>query len=147
MQWLLALLAAGAGVLNTIQTGNNTMLGKSLGQPYWAMVVVFSVALCASLLVALLSGHRFPSGTTWAQVPWWGWIGGIFGTTYILSMLLFASRLGAATFMGVTVTAATITSLLMDHFGLLGFAVHAAGIGRIAGGVLMFAGLALIAAF
>ena len=49
--------------------------------------------------------------------------------------------------MGVTVTAAVITSLIMDHFGLLGFEVKPAGMGRIAGGALMVAGLGLIAKF
>jgi transporter family-2 protein len=147
MQWLLVLFAVGTGVLNTIQTGNNTTLNKALGQPYWSLVIVFSVALGTALVMAVVSGQKPPAGGALAQVPWWGFIGGIFGAVYILSMLLMADKLGAAVFMGVTVTAAAITSLLMDHFGLLGFQVHEAGLGRIAGGILMVAGLALIAAF
>jgi bacterial/archaeal transporter family-2 protein len=147
MQWLLVVLAMVTGVLNTIQTGNNTTLNKALGQPYWSLVTVFAVALCTSLVIALASGQRPPQGSALAQVPWWGFIGGIFGAVYILSMLLMAEKLGAAVFMGLTVTAATITSLVMDHFGLLGFQVHEAGLGRIAGGLLMMAGLGLIAAF
>lgn len=67
--------------------------------------------------------------------------------TYILSMLLIADRLGAAVFMGLTVTAATVTSLIMDHFGLMGFEMHKAGIDRMIGGALMVAGIALIAIF
>ena len=49
--------------------------------------------------------------------------------------------------MGVTVTVAIVTSLVMDHFGLLGFEIHKAGLARIAGGILMVAGIGLIAAF
>jgi transporter family-2 protein len=147
MPWLLFAFAAVVGVLNTVQAGNNTTLNKALGQPYWALVMVFGVALCTALVIALASGQKPPSGGALAQVPWWGFIGGIFGAVYILSMLLMAERLGAAVFMGVTVSAAVVTSLVMDHFGLLGFQVHEAGIGRMAGGVLMVAGLALIAAF
>jgi transporter family-2 protein len=98
-------------------------------------------------VIALASGQKPPTGGALAQVPWWGFIGGIFGAVYILSMLLMAERLGAAVFMGVTVSAAVVTSLVMDHFGLLGFQVHEAGLGRMAGGVLMVVGLALIAAF
>ena len=35
----------------------------------------------------------------------------------------------------------------MDHFGLVGFKEHAAGLGRIAGVALMIGGLALINLF
>lgn len=56
-------------------------------------------------------------------------------------------KIGAAPFIGLTVTAAVITSLVMDHFGLLGFKVHAASVGRVVGACLMLAGLALVARF
>ena len=48
------------------------------------------------------------------------------GGTYVLAMILLADRLGAALFTGLTVTAAIITSLLLDHDGWLGFARHMA---------------------
>ena len=40
-----------------------------------------------------------------------------------------------------------LRKLLLDHFGLMGFSVHPAGWGRITGGLLMIAGVALIARF
>ena len=147
MSWLLVPLVIAAGILNTIQSGSNATLNKTLHQPVWAVVVVFAVALTTSIAAAVISGQRLPSAAEIVEAPWWAWIGGIFGACYILSMMLAADRLGAAVFMGVTVTTAVVTSLVMDHFGLLGFEVHRAGIGRIAGGVLMVAGLALIARF
>lgn len=56
------------------------------------------------------------------------------------------SELGAGLFVGLIVTSSTVTSLLLDHFGWLGFAVHPTGFGRIAGALLMVAGVSLIAA-
>ncbi len=147
MKAALILLVVVTGVLNTVQSGSNAMLNKTLERPLWAVVVVFSVALTTSLVVAIVSGQRLPNPDDIALVPWWAWCGGILGATYILSMVLAADVLGAAVFMGLTVTMAVITSLAMDHFGLLGFEVRQAGIGRIVGGVLMVAGLALIARF
>ena len=38
------------------------------------------------------------------------------------------------------VTASTIASLVLDHWGLMGFEVHKAGIGRIVGALLMARG-------
>jgi transporter family-2 protein len=136
-----------AGVLNTIQSGSNATLNKTLGRPLWAVVLVFAVALATALVVAVVSGQRLPSRADVASLPWWAWIGGMLGTVYIISMMLSADKLGAAVFMGLTVTMAVATSLVMDHFGLMGFERHPAHLGRIGGGLLMVAGLALIARF
>lgn len=147
MKWLLIGLIAATGILNTVQTGSNTTLNKSLGSPTWSVVAVFTAGLITSVIVAVLSGQRFPSGTTLQAAPWWAWIGGVMGVSYVLTMMFAAERVGAAVFMGTAVTLAVITSIVMDHFGWMGFEVHRAGIGRILGGSLMVAGLALIAKF
>ena len=136
-----------ADFLNTIQAGSNASLNKSLQQPVWSAAVVFSVALAATLVTALVTGQKLPTAASVAQCPWWAWVGGILGAVYILSMVTSADKVGAAVFTGVTVTVAVITSLAMDHFGLMGFEMHKANILRIIGGVLMVCGLALIARF
>jgi transporter family-2 protein len=131
MQWGLLAFALIAGVLNTVQTGANTQLNKALGAPALALAV-------------LVTGARWQDAG-WSQVPWRGWIGGVLGASYILANLLVADKVGAALFMGVTVTAAVVTSLVMDHFGLLGFEVKPAGAGRLFGGAMMIGGLLFIA--
>jgi transporter family-2 protein len=146
MQWLLIGFVACTGVLNTIQAGSNTTLNKVLGAPFWAASVVFTVALTATVTAGFVSGQRL-SGDTLGQVPWWGWIGGLFGALYIIAMMMTANKVGAAVFMAVTVTAAIVTSLTMDHFGLMGFEVRRAGIGRLMGAVAMICGLGLIARY
>lgn len=77
----------------------------------------------------------------------WAWLGGLCGGVYVLAVIFIADKVGAAVFTGLAVTAAIVTSVLLDHFGLVGFQVHAAGIGRIVGAVLMVAGLSLVCAF
>ena len=143
MQWLLIAFAGVTGVLNTVQAGSNTTLNKALGAPIWSAAAVFLVALTTTVTAALIGGQRFPS-VTLQQVPWWAWIGGVFGALYIVAMMIVAKQVGAAVFMAVTVTAAILTSLTMDHFGLMGFDVRAAGLGRIAGAVAIVGGLCLI---
>jgi transporter family-2 protein len=61
--------------------------------------------------------------------------------------LTLVHKVGAGTFMGLTVTAALIMSLLVDHFGWLRVVPHPLSLGRIVGGVLMVGGVALITAF
>ena len=61
--------------------------------------------------------------------------------------LTIAQRLGSGLFTGATVTAALLTSVLLDHFGLIGFKQHPASPARLAGCGIMIAGLWLIARF
>src|SRR6185437_9563435 len=49
--------------------------------------------------------------------------------------------------LGLTVTAAIVTSLMLDHFGLVGLPRHPPGACRILGAALMMSGLGLIATF
>ena len=79
--------------------------------------------------------------------PWWAWTGGLLATVFILAQLFAAEQLGSAAFMTITVTAAVGMSLLLDHFGLVGFKEHPLGRGWAAGAVLIFAGLGLIARY
>ena len=148
MQWLLYGLAVFAGVLNAVQPGCNTVLKKGLELPFVAGITVAAVTFTSLLLAGLLFGQiSWPSSERVAQVPWWGWVGGAFGAVYVMSMLLVAERVGAALFLGLTVTTAIVTSLVLDHFGWVGFKEHPVSVWRALGGLLMIAGLGLIAKF
>ena len=151
MKWLVIPLVALAGALNIVQSGANAQLAKSLGQPWWAAVTVYAVGLiatCAGLAVASLFGvAAWPGMDKLATVPWWAWVGGLLGATYVMAILFFADQLGAAIFTGVTLAAAIATSLALDHYGLVGFKEHAFNLGRGIGAVLMIAGVGLIALF
>ena len=147
MNWLLYGFAIAAGILNTIQSGANVTLSKTLEQPVASLFVVTLMSAATYVVASFFIGFGLPTMDRVAAVPWWGWIGGVFGGIYVLSMVFVAGKVGAAAFMGLTVTSALVTSLVLDHFGWLGFDVHAAGIARIAGGALMVGGLVLVCLF
>jgi|SRR5436190_21176590 len=87
----------------------------------------------------------WPSLPTLAGTPWWAWAGGALGAVYAVAAVLLARELGAATLMSLVVTGQLICSVVLDHFGWVGFTEHAAGMGRIVGCLLMLAGFFLIA--
>lgn len=147
MSFLLVPLALLAGVLNTVQSGANATLAKGLGQPIAAALAVTLGNVAVYMVAALFVGLRWPDPGKAAQLPWWAWTGGVCGAAYVLAVLFFAEKLGAAVFTGCTVTAAILTSVALDHFGLVGFKEHAAGLWRLVGCALMIGGLALISAF
>ena len=138
---------AAAGVLTAVQSGANAQLVRSLERP-WVVAVVVSLVTAACFLAALLVVRQpFPEVGRVAAAPWWAWTGGVCGALYVTGTLFFAQRLGASAFTGITVTAGIVASLVLDHYGLIGFEQHAARTGRILGGLLMVAGVALVALF
>jgi transporter family-2 protein len=79
-----------------------------------------------------------------ASLPSWSWMGGLFGAFYVAVSIIAAPKLGAANLVGVTVAAQLVTSLLLDHYGMVGFAQHSINLWRIVGALLLAAGAVLI---
>ena len=146
MPFLLFFAALAAGTANPFQSGLNAELNKRLASPLWTTIFVYLSGLAGILLVQLFFRHPLPSGKT-AQVPWWAWLGGFVSIVSTIIGLSVAQRLGSGVFTGASLTAALVTSVLLDHFGLVGFKEHPASLARIAGCGLMIAGLWLIARF
>jgi len=80
-------------------------------------------------------------------MPWWAVVGGLVGAVQVYAGLMLVNKVGAGSFVGFTVTAALIISLLIDHFGWFRMQPHSLNAGRIFGGVLLVGGVSLIAKF
>lgn len=144
--WL-CLLAALAGILNPVQSGANAQLARVTGNPFAVVMISLSISLAFTLAVGLFVRAPAPVISQLTKAPWWAWAGGFCGAVFLASQPLAAPRLGAAVYIGITVTASLIASVALDHFGLLGFQQHVAGVGRVLGAALMIAGVTLIARF
>lgn len=146
--WYLYGLALLAGVANAIEPGQNATLAKATGQPMLAGIFCFALAMVCLLgamgVVRLWNPSTAEEAT---PVPWWAWPGGILGALVVLAQLYVSEQIGAAPFLGCVITAGVVGSIALDHYGLVGFERHPAGRWRIAGGVLMLVGVALVAAF
>lgn len=136
-----------AGALISVQAGSNTQLKKALGDPIPAAVVNYIVGAAGILAYSIATRVSVPSTEQAAQAPWWSWIGGLFGLAYGLAVVVLGNRLGAATLMALVVAGQLVCSVVLDHYGWMGFDVRAATFGRIGGCVLMVAGMALVAMF
>ncbi|GEO98537.1 DMT family transporter [Methylobacterium haplocladii] len=135
-----------AGVANAVQAGQNGALSKGLAQSLTAGLIVAAGTMTCILAAGLLSGRlAWPTYQQAAEMPWWAWFGGLMGGGIILVQFVAARQVGAAPFLGLLVTAGVLTSIVLDHFGWIGFEQHPAGIWRILGGLLMVVGVALVA--
>jgi bacterial/archaeal transporter family-2 protein len=118
-----------AGIATAIEPGQNAGLAKSLARPLLAGVVSLVVSILTIGAAMLVTGqYGVPAMDRLAQVPWWAWLGGLMSAGLTMAQLYISKRIGAATFLGLIVTAGVVTSILLDHFGLVGFKVHEAGL-------------------
>ncbi len=151
MRFFAILFVIALGAMTTIEAGGAAQLKRSLHDPWWAGLA-FGIAALLGLLACLaaavlFSGVETPTVQDVAATPWWAWTAGLIAAGYAVSMLLFAGGLGSALFTGLTVTAALLASVLLDHMGWVGFKEHPASLLRLLGTALMVGGLALVALF
>lgn len=147
MQWLIFLLAAAAGGANPAQAGANSQLKKSLDLPVWSTVWVYLSGLLGLLVIQLFARELLPNAEKLERVPWWAWAGGLLSIASTISGVLFAQKLGSGVFTGITLTASLATSVLLDHFGLMGFQPHPASTMRLVGCGLLITGIWFVAKF
>ena len=145
---LLYALTLLAGVANAFQAGTNSTLAKTLHQPFLAALLLVGVSALGLVAAGLISGRlALPTAAAFRDVPWWGWIGGLLSAILLASQLFVAEAIGASPFLGIIVVSGTVTSLLIDNYGWVGFKPHELNMWRIAGGALMSVGVLLVALF
>ncbi len=148
MTWLLAAFAVLAGISNPLQSGSNSALLKGIGAPVVAAFVVYAIGtVCLLACIPFLGLSVRDAAGRLSGVPWWAFIGGICNALFLMATLLVTKRLGSATFTTLVVVSAVLTSLALDNYGLLGFAVRVATWPRLLGGALAACGVVLIALF
>ena len=147
MAALYFLFAFVAGAMLPFQAGINAQLARWLHSPIRASFVSFLVGTIVLFVLSVVVWRPLPSGSRLAGAPWWVWIGGLLGAFYVAGTVVTAPRLGAATLIGLIVAGQAIASLVVDHFGMVGFTEHHATPGRIAGMALVVAGVTLVRVF
>lgn len=138
------LLALAAGTVLPLQVGVNSTLRQGIGSPIMAALISFAVGTACLLAYALAARAPWPTAQMFAKLPAWAWIGGALGAFYVATAILVAPKLGAANLVCLTITAQLCASLLLDHYGLVGFAQHGINAARVAGALLLIAGTVLI---
>jgi transporter family-2 protein len=145
MLWYLV-FAVAAGAMLPIQFGINAQLSQWVGSPIRAAFVSFLVGAIALLVISAFVRRPLPSLARLGDVPWWVWTGGLLGAFYVAGSIVAAPKLGAVTLAAAIIFGQTLTSVLADQFGWVGFKEHHATPGRLAGVVLVGVGVVLVRA-
>lgn len=140
---LLMPLAMGIGIAMTFQTAINSQLRESLHSPLQAALFSFLVGTIVLAVLVFFQNVDKPNLTTLAQLPWFMWLGGFLGVYAISFSIYTAPKLGFLTLSGLIVFGQVVTSMFLDHFGLLGTEKTAINWQRLFGGVVIFIGVLL----
>ena len=140
---LYILLAVAGGVLMAVQAPTNAVLARASGSPVLAALISFVVGTVA--LAALLfagSGPRTLDGAR--ALPWWAWVGGLYGAFFVAMAAFVVPRIGVGALLAAAVAGQLAGALLLDHYGLLGLEPRPATLACVFGLVLVFAGAFLV---
>src|SRR6059058_2817364 len=140
------LLAVVAGSALPFQAGINARLATFVGGPIRASAISFAVGTVVLVVVALVATRGVVSTGRVGSVPWWGWLGGAVGAGYVASTVAAAPRLGALNLFAAVIFGQLLCSVVLDHFGVL-YKEHSLSAGRLAGVVLLAAGVVLVRFF
>ncbi|MBA2770762.1 MAG: DMT family transporter [Pseudomonadota bacterium] len=132
-----------AGGMVALQAPTNSMLAKAGGSPVLAALISFAVGTGALAVTWLASGNR-PGTAAFAGLPWYAWIGGLYGAVFVAVAAYAAPRIGLATLITVGIAGQVAMALWMDHVGALGLPREPVNFGRIVGALLVLAGVILV---
>jgi bacterial/archaeal transporter family-2 protein len=147
MLWIFIFLALLAGATIPLQAGVNSQLARWVGNPSLATTLSFLVATAATLIYSFVLRTPLPAMSELGKAPWWIWLGGLFGAVLVNITTALASKMSIAVLVSLIISGQMLISLLIDHFGWVGFAVHPLNPWRIFGAVLLIIGVVFIREF
>jgi transporter family-2 protein len=145
--WAYLLFAFAAGAALPFQAGINAELADWVNSPVRAAFVSFLVGTLVLLVISALVFKPSPGWHRLGDAPWWVWVGGGLGAFYVAGSIVSAPKLGAVTLIALIVAGQSLASLVVDHFGWVGFEENPISLGRIGGIVLIAAGVVLVRIF
>jgi transporter family-2 protein len=141
------LMAILAGISVPTQAGINAQLGLWTRSPVLASTISFAVGTLTLIIYSLAARIPLPMLATAGNHPWWVWFGGMLGAFFVTATIILVPKLGATVMVALILAGQMFASLLLDHFGLLGYPLHPINLGRVAGVLLVCAGVWLIRYF
>ena len=141
---LCVVFALGAGCVMALQPAVNGRLASHCEHPLQASLISFGTGFLALLGVGFVLRIGAPLPSKLQSLPVWAWGGGLLGTYMVTVSLLVAPRLGATRWLVLVLAGQITLSLVLDHFGLIGYQQHSLSWQRLTGVVLLLLGLAIV---
>ncbi len=145
--WVYLVIAVVTGMLLPLQPAINKQLRDHVGSPWLAALVSFSVGtvlLTIAVVAFVMMREGLPAAAEVRAAPWWAWLGGAIGAVFVTASIVLVPHLGVVLLVGAVLFGQLLSSIIIDHFGLVGMQPQRANFGRFAGIALLLAGVVLI---
>ena len=144
MHLLLFAVAFGAGIAVSFQAAINSQMAAAVGAN--SVVAALISFLCGTLALGVLAfvrGGLLESIAALPQQPLWKFSGGFLGAAFIFCTVVLVPRIGLLNMVVLVIAGQLLTSMAIDHFGLINVAMRKVSPVRLAGAVVMIVGVAL----
>jgi transporter family-2 protein len=144
---LLAMIAVViGGAATALQAPTNAKMMGAVGSPVNAAFVSFAVGTAALGILALVLQTR-PDMAASRALPWYAWVGGLYGAIFVVAAAWGVPRLGVATTIILMVAGQLLLSVVLDHFGAMGMPKQPISWGRVAGVLMVVGGVLMVRRF
>jgi len=142
-------LALLAGAVLPVQGAVNALLKHDLGGATFAVGAVSFIVAAITMAVtqigvAAVPGAAKPNIDGLSSMPWWGWLGGFAGATYVTTVFTAIPVIGAATTVGLTVAGQQVASVFVDRYGWFRLPQRPVSTMRLIGVALLLASVGVI---
>jgi bacterial/archaeal transporter family-2 protein len=114
--WIVVAFMAGAFL--PLQGGLNALLGKEIKNPMFASLISFIIGTLLITLYIVATGQTL-SWEGIRNIPWYGWLGGLFSAYCLTAIILAFPSLGPGLTFGLLVAGQMVISVILEHFGIL----------------------------
>ena len=145
--WIYFLATLIIGFCLPIMASSNGALSKSLGSPITSTFGIFVLSSVLLGLVVLFTKSPNISLNNLPNTNLKMWMGGCIVVINILTFSIAPQKIGVANMLVVFIAGQIISSIIVEHFGLLSFPKHEISLQRIVGVILIVAGVVLVKKF
>lgn len=145
--YLYLLLAFAAGAMIPTQAATNNKMAAVVDSPILAAFISFVVGTVALFIYLIASGIPIGNLSSVGTAPPIAWVGGLLGAFFVTMTILLAPRLGVAVTFSLIIAGQMLATIIIDQFGLFGLSVQTISFPRIAGVLLITAGVVLVRKF
>ncbi|ALN18373.1 membrane protein [Ectopseudomonas mendocina] len=137
-------LAVVAGLGITLQTTLNGQLAKGVGgDSVAAALFSFTAGAVCLGIYSMIRGGIVTSLVAIPSQPLWSLLGGVLGSCALLSYVILAPKIGLSALLGLAIAGQITSSLVIDHFGLMGAVERPVSLIKVGGTIVMLMGLAV----
>jgi bacterial/archaeal transporter family-2 protein len=144
MNYFYTSMAFFVGFMLPVQVGINAELARFINSPVLAALISFAVGAVLLGASVLIFKIPFPAFSHVTAMPAWAWGGGLIGAAVVLGSIIAGPKIGALALVGILLAGQLIASVLIDHYGWLGFPIQKMNVVRLIGVLLLVGGFLLI---